>query len=273
MSVLDIFTDCKNKKNRNDQYFGIGHSHIKSIEYAISENKDFLNAKNISIKTICLLDDNFKDSLPFESQIRHFFYGKNKVFAWSFKVQNELKASLRNVKCCFSLFGGNAHNIMGLVNHPEPFDFLMSHESENKLIKGAKLIPINVIKKAMMRQGGYPETISCLRALREFYSGEIIQFESPPPIPSKAHLLKYAGPFKDSFRKYGPSPAYLRKKLWKVHSELVKNECKNLGINFISHPSSMIDSNGFLIEKAWDLDTNHASSIYGRALIDQLIVK
>jgi len=50
MSVLDIVTDYKNKKNHNDQYFGIGHSHIKSIEYAISENKDFLNAKNIQLK-------------------------------------------------------------------------------------------------------------------------------------------------------------------------------------------------------------------------------
>lgn len=125
----------------------------------------------------------------------------------------------------------------------------------------------------MMKQGGYPETINCLKQLRKTYSGKIFQFESPPPIPSHTHLLKYAGPFKAGFLKYGPAPAYLRLKLWKVHSELVKKECKTLGINFISHPSSMVDSKGFLIKKAWDFDTNHANSNYGRALIDQLITQ
>jgi hypothetical protein len=273
MSFFDILTDYKNVKNHNVECFGIGHSHIKSIEYAISENKDFLNTRNISIKTICLLDDKFKNSLPFESMIKHFFYSKNKVFAWSFKVQRELKAYLRNIKFCFSLFGGNAHNVMGLVNQPESFDFLISDEDESKLIKGARLIPLSIIEKAMMKQGGYPETINCLRSLRETYSGKIFQFESPPPIPSQAHLLKYAGPFKASFIKYGSAPAYLRLKLWKVHSELIRKECKNLGINFISHPSCMIDTKGFLIKKAWDLDTNHANSLYGKALIDQLITQ
>lgn len=148
MSFLDVFPGYKNTKNHNVEYFAIGHSHIKSLEYAISSNKDFLNARNISIKTICLLDDKFKDSLPFELKIKHFFYGKNNVFTWSNKVQRELKASLRNVKYCFSLFGGNAHNIMGLVNHPEPFDFLMSHEDGNELIKGARIIPLKYHRKS-----------------------------------------------------------------------------------------------------------------------------
>jgi hypothetical protein len=273
MSIFDLFFDPLNNKNHNIEYFGIGHSHIKSIEYAIANNIDFLKSKNISIKTVCLLDDKYKDSNPLKLKARQFFYLKNNVSAWSSKVQQDLKASTGTAKCIFALFGGNAHNIMGLVNYPEPFDFLINDNDENKLIKGAKLIPLNIIKKAMMRLGGYPETINSLRVLRESYSGKIIQFESPPPIPSKAHLLKYAGPFNEGFREFGPSPAYLRFKLWKVHSELVKKECKNLGIDFISHPLSMADSEGFLIKSAWDLDTNHANSIYGRALLDQLITQ
>jgi hypothetical protein len=58
-----------------------------------------------------------------------------------------------------------------------------------------------------------------------------------------------------------------------IDNDILTASEKQITDGFGGGSNVFIDSNGFLIEKAWDLDTNHANSIYGRALIDQLIVK
>lgn len=250
--------------NKNLNFFCIGHSHLQAIQAEYSINHTSYNKRNIFFNFIVLLDNRFKN-------YRHFFF-RNKYFEfwWSFKVFFLVKLFTLRTNFIITSFGGNAHNILGLVNLPEKFDFFMPQQKKG-LIKGARLIPLDIVEACLKNQGGFPETVWCLRAIRKIYKGRIIQIESPPPIPNNKHLLKYAGPYKAQFDEFGPAPIKLRYKLWLIHSTLIKEECKKLNIEYIEAPKEMVDKNGYLKKIAWNLDTNHANLVYGKALINQII--
>ena len=251
-------------QSKDLNFFCIGHSHLVAIQTEYSSNRNSYNKKNIFFNFIMLLDSRFKN-------YRHYL-SRNKYFQlwWSFKIFFLVKLFTLRTNCIITSFGGNAHNIFGLVNLPEKFDFFLPQQ-KNSLVKGARIIPLDIVESCLKNQGGFPETIWCLRAIRKIYKGRIIQIESPPPIPNNKHLLKYAGPFKAQFNKFGPAPIQLRYKLWLIASALIKEECEKLNIEYIEAPKEMVDKNGYLKKKAWNLDTNHANLFYGKALINQII--
>jgi hypothetical protein len=250
----------------NKNFFCIGHSHLLSVKFFYEQNKNFFSKNEIDFNFLMLLDKDY------ENYTKRRMGAANDKFDWSLKLNYLIKKHAKDTNFITTFFGGNAHNIMGLVNHPEKFDFYLTGEADEKVLRGARIIPLSMIEANMKMSGGYPETLWCLNAIRKIFSGKIVQVESPPPIPSRSHLLKYAGPFKSQFDKYGAAPKELRYKLWRVHSNLIKQECAKLNIDYLQAPIDMIDENGFLQKKAWNLDTNHANSIYGESIINQLIV-
>lgn len=264
--MIDMMRFLPKLYSSNDKKFflGVGHSHILGLRFAVLENETSLNKAGVGVNTIWLGDDLYKD---FRVRSRVGIEG----FTWSATLKKELSLRSRNSDLVFSCLGGNAYNILGLVKHAIPYDFILDDEPNLPRVPGSELIPMGLIEKALMGQGGYPETVWCLKALRKSYSGLIMHCESPPPIPNEDHLLKYAGPFETMFLQCGIAPSVLRYKLWRTYSKLIKNECDLLGIHFLASPTNMLDVDGFLIEKAWNKDATHANSIYGMAVIDQLI--
>ena len=132
-------------------------------------------------------------------------------------------------------------------------------------------MPSKLIEAALVTQGGFPETLWGLRAIRSAFEGKIIHCESPPPIFSNDYLMEYAGVFKASFEKFGISPPILRHKLWRMHSDLIRIECKNLDIQYLPSPPQFINEEGFLTDSGFGYDTSHANAAYGKALITNII--
>lgn len=253
------------RRHEGMRLVGMGHSHVFAIKAAAATYQADLASERVRVETIRVGDEPHRDY-----RVRSLVGGIG-GFAWSAAMLEEISKAESEADLVFSCFGGNAHNILGLVKHPRPYDFVLDDEPERPMAEGAEIVPMALIEDALARQGGYPETIWSLRALRQTYKGLLVHCESPPQIPSEAHLFKYAGVFKEKFDQFGVAPAELRYKLWRVHSRLIKRECEALGINFIDAPPEMMDAQGFLVEQAWNPDATHANTVYGLAVIRQLI--
>ena len=243
---------------------GIGHSHVLSIRYAVNSVLDELSANNVALNTIWLGE---KPYIDYQDRAEN---GDIKTFTFSNSLLSEIEKLNPSKDIIFSSYGGNAHNILGLVQHPTPFDFIYAGiQGEGE--RGVEMVPSKLVEAALIEQGGFPETCWALRATRAAFSGRIIQCESPPPIFDNNFLMEHAGPFKASFIKFGISKPALRYKLWKMHSDLVKKECKALDIEFLPVPAEFITTDGFLTDSGLNNDTTHANAIYGGAVIRQLI--
>jgi hypothetical protein len=243
---------------------GMGHSHVFAIKAAAAAYQADLASQGVRVETIRVGDEPHRDY-----RVRSLLGGTG-GFDWSADMLAEIGKADAEADLVFSCFGGNAHNILGLVRHPRPYDFVLEDEPERPMAEDAEIVPAALIEDALAKQGGFPETIWCLRALRQAYRGTLVHCESPPQIPSEAHLLKYAGVFKEKFDQFGVAPAELRYKLWRLHSRLIRRECDALGILFLDAPPEMVDAQGFLVEPAWNPDTTHGNAVYGMAVIRQL---
>ena len=244
---------------------GVGHSHLLAIRGAARRYPNELSDLGIELSTLRVGDEPYRDY-----RLRSPLHGLD-GFSWSASVEEELVRQCADADLVFSCFGGNAHNVLGLVRHPRPYDFVLDEEPKRMVDEAAEIIPAALVENTLSRQGGFPETLWCLRALKRTCGGLLAHCESPPPVPSAAHLLQFAGVFKEKFQQCGVAPAALRYKLWRLHSRLIRRECESLGILFLDAPAQMMDADGYLAEPGWNQDATHGNAAYGMAVVRQLI--
>ena len=155
---------------------------------------------------------------------------------------------------------------------PEPFDFVFGENDEIASSKGLVYIPRKIVRNRMERET--KPIFDSLKKLVKTTSDEHIQsffLESPPPIPSEDHIRAHPLGFDQTMiSRYGIAPIGLRKKMWKLHSELVEQYCVQLGVTFVPVPTETLDEHGCLIEAAWFNDPSHANSFYGKLVLEDL---
>jgi hypothetical protein len=173
----------------------------------------------------------------------------------------------RLVAPVFSLVGGAVHQDVGLMRHPRPFDFVWPERPELPLIEGAEIIPFSALHAAMaVRTRPYLEIMS---AVREAVAGRMFHLESPPTYAEEELPADDPG-FYDYFGKDAAfSPAWLRFKLWRVHSAIVAAHCATEGITFVPHPAEAVTEAGFLRAEFHGTPA-HANKVYGRLLVAQM---
>ena len=246
---------------------GFGHSHILTLQFAAAQWKNEFDSIGVEISTNWLGDERFLEYRVHSSDkgIEGFDFGD--------EVKNQISGIDPAKDIVFSCFGGNAHNVLGLVRHPKPFDVRLEDDLFIHDVENDEVIPIGIVEEVMQAQGGFPETVWCLRALRNYHKGKLFHCESPPPIYDEEYLIKHAGVFSEMFEKNGVTHSSLRCKLWRIHSRLIRKECEALDINFIPTPSKFLSDTGFLTEDGLAQDTTHASKEFGRAVLHQLVDK
>lgn len=66
-----------------------------------------------------------------------------------------------------------------------------------------------------------------------------------------------------------PSPPWLRYKLWRAHSAIVRQRCESHGVEFIPvPPDSLVD--GDFLDPRYHAYPCHANEAYGSLLLSQL---
>jgi hypothetical protein len=239
---------------------GFGYSHISALDHASTRLANRIHG--LSIDTTLLLDP----ELPpvFRGHPR---YG----IEFTREFARYVSGKAADADIIFLYVASNAHQIFGLVNHSVPFDFVLEEAPDLALQPEHEIVPSRLVREAMANQGGFPESIRMLRAFDAFFRDRIIvNCALPPIIPSRTHIEKYSGPFREPIEKNGVAPELVRYKIWRLHSTMLEEECEKLGIKTIPVPSSMIDENGFLAEAAWNPDATHTNERYGIKVIEQL---
>lgn len=169
-----------------------------------------------------------------------------------------------------SSVGGNVANILGLMEHPIPFDFDLPKEPTRPRIAGATRVTYAFIKAAVTQLSR--RHLQHMAALRHSTTARIVHIETPPPNGDDAYVMTNLDKY---FRanhadEAAIAPRWLRYKLWRVHSDLIRGTCRRLGIEFVAAPAHAQDGEGFMIPRAYHKDATHGNVWYGGQVVDQI---
>ncbi|NDW46546.1 hypothetical protein [Ruegeria sp. PrR005] len=161
-----------------------------------------------------------------------------------------------------SCIGGNAYNILGLVESEQPFDFIYETNSSSPQ---RELIPLSIVRTAILRRDR--RYLQWIAALAKF--GPVHHIFSPPPVRSSEYILEHA---EDVFQRFGVyelgvTPANIRLKLWRLQCEIQTEFLSGSGVTCITPPDRVRDGDGFLLEDFAARDASHGNTKYGKHVI------
>lgn len=168
-----------------------------------------------------------------------------------------------------SVVGGNAHNMLALLRHPRPFDFMLTGEAGPPLDPGVELVPEALVRAALAEKM-QPDFVR-LRLLRGV-ADPIIQIESPPPVRDESFIAAHAEPWfrERSGGAVDVAGAGVRWRIWRLASRLMREAAAASGMTFMAVPAGLADAAGFL-KPEYAADPTHGNEAYGAALIAALL--
>jgi hypothetical protein len=178
-----------------------------------------------------------------------------------------LKEELRPNSHFISMLGGNDHNSIGLIEHPQRFDFLEPGQDVAEIEPERDLIPYDALRAMLQRR--LDSYLRWLSELAPVFAGKKLHLCSPPPVPSGMHIKKFPDVFERIVSR-GVTPARIRAKLYNINSDIFREGCSRLGVEFVPPPSMSLDGGGFLRPEYWNSDPTHANVRYGRLLLKQI---
>jgi hypothetical protein len=240
----------------------MGHSHLLALVEAQASRVAAGRSFEGSIEFIQLLEPAFNPNID---------YVNGRVVLKAALAERLQKCSAVPNGCVpmiVDCIGGNEYHLIGLTNHPRPFDFVLPAAPKLPLLPGAEIIPTTLIIQTMRSSMQY--VLAVFTALREATGLPIWHVQSPPPISSDAYILAHATYFKDVINMHGVMPALLRWKLWRLQSDVYLEACESLGIAFLPTPPEALDQQGFLVEAGWNQDPTHANGWFGELILSQI---
>ena len=243
----------------------VGHSHLVSIIGALMDRPGESYDQNEGMEYFVFDTTRFGKDFSFSVADEKGNYVLNPALMLAI----DEKVPRKYDRIFISMFGGNAHNALTLLEHPAPFDIILPEETGRPRIPNAQVVPYDYIERFIRRLAeGYLLNMTCLR---NAYSEAVIHVESPPPIGDNdfvlAHLEQY---FLDQTSTPKVAPRELRYKLWRLHSKVVLEAATASKVKFLPAPSACIDSEGFLTREAYGTDSTHAGAAYGIHVLKEL---
>lgn len=227
----------------------VGTSHVAAIRRAASafENQ---GKKPAEISCLHLREHRYSDC----------FGEDNKEFTG--RLAEDISRHIDDGYSIISCIGGNAYNILGLVESERPFDFIFGSDGH---APERELVPLSIVRTALFRRDR--RYLLWISALVKF--GHVHHVFSPPPVRSSEYILEHAeGVFKENgVENFGVAPAALRLKLWKLQCQMQAEFLSCRGVDCIVPPDSVRDQGGFLQESFAALDASHGNTSYGKHII------
>lgn len=184
-------------------------------------------------------------------------------------IGEKLGAAIREhqTKHVFSFCGGGTPAVLGLVQHPQRFDFVLPDNDALPFDSAAMPLPFTAVRATMAAR--LRKHWRVLRQILELKPARLIQVESPPPTMAEDFMTRAAAKYDPDVRDFGVSSPYLRYKFWKLHSNLFEEFCMKSGIVYFKNPPEIFDESGFLSEPYWG-DYVHANAQYGAVILQHL---
>ena len=162
---------------------------------------------------------------------------------------------------------GTLHNIVGLVNHEQPFSFTwggraLGRDTDHK-------IPVSTLRAF------FKESLARDRAVRRLSAVapcRVVHFMTPPPkeaLPDPKILGPDYG--RRSIYNLGFTPAPQRRALWEIEAEEVSAFLGELGVHHVAPPAGVMTADGLLAPDFSANDVTHANKAYGKLLIQEFL--
>jgi hypothetical protein len=183
------------------------------------------------------------------------------------RLRPDLALRIGQGRLVLSVLGGSAHTVLGQVEHPRPFDFVLPSEPDLPIDERRELVPAEAVRAKLTEMA--MEYLQNLPALSRAATAPIVQIEPPPPLADADRIAPRVpwGLFPGQPRVIAPK--WLRYKLWRLHSEVIAGICAGHGILYQRVPDSAKDAEGFL-DPRFDADGSHANGDYGALVLDEM---
>ncbi|WP_145985255.1 hypothetical protein [Altererythrobacter sp. B11] len=166
------------------------------------------------------------------------------------------------VFCCL---GGTEYNLLGLIESPQPFDFLLS--PGDAVAPERTPVPHGLVRAALASR--MRSSLARMADVRAQYECPFTCVAPPPPFAELDATVNLPRAFVPHLDK-GIAPARLRLKLYNVQLELLQAHCRAEEITFMPAPSNATDDAGYLRREFWDKDPTHGNARYGQSVIEQI---
>jgi len=239
----------------------LGHSHLSSIVYHLNDRPAELYEGEQSIQYYVF--DTMRMGVDFQFSVKD----DNGNYILNPAIRDMAKEKIPSHRdiIYISMFGGNAHNALTLLEHPHPFDFIIPEDTTLPIEENCEVLTIGYIEEFILKMSEIYRlnTASLKYSVKE----PVFHFESPPPIGSNKFILDHLENwFKNEENSSRIAPKYLRYKLWRTHSRIIQSSCNSCGVNFIETPLEAFDEEGFLKEEH-ARDSTHADGSFGGLIL------
>jgi len=166
-----------------------------------------------------------------------------------------------------SIMAGNHHNVFGLLEPPEPFDFIVPEMPET--LPGRRIVPVAEVRAVLAAH--IEAFVKKLDAMQKAFACPLAHVASPPPVGDETHIKTYPGGFAPrSGLNPEVAPKSVRMKFYLLQNAIVREHCAARGIAFIPAPEAALDAEGFLAAPFRNQDPTHGNARYGRLVLDEI---
>lgn len=169
-----------------------------------------------------------------------------------------------------SVLGGNQHQVLSLIQHPQPFDVLEKNEIY-EIEQDVQVIPYQQLLD-LLQSGLNGKDGKRIKHLKSLTKAKMIHLVPPAPKENSEHILKkHETHFSNSgIHDKGVSKASLRAKIWRIQVNALKNLSAEWQVAILEPPKGTIEDNSFLKPEFYANDATHANEKYGELILAQL---
>jgi len=230
----------------------VGHSHLTALE---------LGLRAIQART----PEDLGDTEVRFANLREDAY---KLSGFRHGAPETLPSALKSLLTDFKpdrivlVLQGNEHNVLALVEHPQPFDFQLPGEPDLPLDESRTLLTHAAVEATLFHslQSSVQPIMAAILALAK---APVTALETPPPLAGD-HIRAHPGVFREKLAERPVAPLTLRYKMWRVRTRQLHRLCAALGVAVIPVPANVFDESGLMLKPALhNPDPTHGNAGYG----------
>ena len=163
---------------------------------------------------------------------------------------------------------GTLHNILGLLQHEEGFDFYLPENSAKDVCGEVTLIPnacLSAKFDELMRRN------KLLAEIAKHAPCSVYHLSTSAPKKSNHFIADHASIYRgEEVSEANITLPNLRLKLWKIEMSILEKLCLEWGLKFLTVPEYALCDDGFLKECFYADDVTHANTKYGELVLEKL---
>lgn len=179
---------------------------------------------------------------------------------------DELNAHQEN-SCIISFVDGNAHSSLSVLQHPEPYDFVLPGHEDWGMQPGFRPLPPALIRRHILPY--QQNAIAALALMRIALPQARIIHVLPPPPSHGERFLTSPEAFGERITQFGVTPVLVRRKYHALANRIMREETHGLGIELLEPPPACFDTDGTLLQQYVDGAT-HGNAAYGELVAQQI---